>query len=155
ARRPRRWRRSRPSAPTPRWWRSAAATPACPAVSDPRRPDPPLPGRVNHALHRAEPDQRAVRTGGGGADRDPVAVEQERAGGAVGQGDRLRPTPGELQQRPALVALRTADRARGVEVTGAQAGAVGGEVRQLLSRGPVEAGEGRLADPVTVDVDGH
>src|SRR3954452_24190242 len=70
------------------------------------------PSRLDRAGHLAEIDPGAVGTRGGGGEGDDVAVLEERPRRAVGQGQRLRAAPGQLDERAALVPLRPADGAR-------------------------------------------
>src|SRR5439155_24137608 len=76
-------------------------------------------------------------------------------GTAVGQGEWVSSVPGEFYERTALVRSGAADRAGGEQITGAQCCSVGGEVSELLRRGPVVLGEGRLGDGVTVETHGQ
>ena len=99
----------------------ADVSPAPGPARSPRRSEirlPPAPGAVA-VIVTTSPSSRNVRV-------DPSASVSGSP-----------PVPGELQQRAALVALRAADRARGVQVAGAQRGPVDRQVRELLGGGPV------------------
>src|SRR5687767_14563805 len=109
----------------------------------PRRLDPPG--------HLAEGDAAAAAPRRGGGEGHLVAVLEEGAGRAVGEGQRLLPAPGQLDERAALVLRRAGDGAGGEQVPGAQAGAVDGHVCQLLGRRPVHEAERRAADQLTVE----
>src|SRR6516162_9931738 len=85
----------------------------------------------------AEADQLTVRARGGGGNDDVVSVFEEGAPGAVGQVQRLGAVPGQFQEAAELSPFRAADRARGVQVPGAQRRAAAGEVGEHLRRGPV------------------
>ena len=71
-----------------------------------RQPDV---ARQHPAGHRAEADPRRRRRRCRRADRDLVAVLEERARRAVGEGDRLGAVPGQLEERAALVDARRRD----------------------------------------------
>src|SRR5947209_15703549 len=97
-------------------------------------------GRQDAAGDLAEADPAAAGAGCRRADRDLVIVVEEGAAAAVGELDRVLAVPGVFDQRADRLVLGPADRARGEEVAGPQAGSVGGQVGQLLRRRPVHAG---------------
>ena len=75
---------------------------------------------------------------------------------AARQRDRVPPAVGYLQERAHLVPAEAGHGARAVQVTGAQCGAVHGQVRELLGAGPVHGGEPRPrhgAWPLTLTVE--
>ena len=100
-----------------------------------------------------KPMRAAIGGGRGSGDRDLVAVLQEGPHGPVGQGERFGAAPAQLQQAAALLAVRAADRARGVEVPGPGRGAVHGQVGQHLGGRPVHGGERRPGDHLAVQLD--
>ena len=61
-------------------------------------------------LSIAEPDPAAVRAGRGCRDHNLVAVLEPAAAAAVRESQRLPPRPCQLDQRPVLIRLRSADR---------------------------------------------
>src|SRR4051794_15358548 len=110
-----------------------------------------LPRGLDAAADLAESDPAAARAGCRVAEHHLVAVREE--GAAVTE--RLGATPGQLEERAALVALGAADGAGGVEVAGAERGAVDGEVGQHLGRGPVHGAVRRAADHRAVQLNLH
>ena len=70
---------------------------------------------------------------------------------AVGQRDRLGPSPAQLEQRAPLVLLRAGHGAAREDVPGTQGRTVDGQVRELLRRRPVHGGERRPGDDVAVE----
>src|SRR5690242_17862674 len=92
-----------------------------------------------------------MRPRGGGGEGDGVTVLEERAGAAVGEGERFRAAPGELDERAALVLRGAGDGAGGEQVPGAEAGPVDCHVRQLLRGGPVHAVERWPAEQLAVE----
>src|SRR6516162_1106158 len=91
------------------------------------------PGRARLAgdyssAHLTGTEHLPIGAGGGGGDDDLVAVFEEGAPGAVGQVQGLGAVPGQFQETAELAALGAADRARGVQVPGAQRRAAAGEV---------------------------
>ena len=97
--------------------------------------------------HLTETDPDAVGAGGGGPDGDGVAVLEERAGGAVGECDRVFAVPCEFQERAALAGSgpETVPEA----VPGAQRGPVGGEEGELLGGRPAASCPHRPTEPVS------
>src|SRR5829696_3882131 len=101
--------------------------------------------------HRFDPPAHLAQ--GLAAQHHLVAVLEERAGRAVGQLDRLLAVPAQLDEAPALFALRSGDRAGREQVTRAQARAVHGQVRDLLRARPVEVTRVGAGDHRAVQLD--
>src|SRR5918994_127459 len=96
--------------------------------------------RLDPAAHLGQRNRRAALAGRArAAEDDLVAVLEEGALGAVGETKRLLAGAGRLQQAAVGSRLETGDRAGGVEVAGADGGAVDGGVGELLGAAPVEA----------------
>src|SRR3954454_16932361 len=70
----------------------------------------------DRAGHLAERDSPTGGPGCGCGDDDDVAVLEERAGGAVGQGERFLAAPRQLDEGAALVLGRAGDGAGGEQV---------------------------------------
>jgi 4-alpha-glucanotransferase len=86
--------------------------------------------RLDRPDHVAEGDPAAARARGRVAEHDLVAVLEE----GTTAGHRLLPAPAELEERPALARLGSADRAGREQVARAGAGAVDGQVGEHLGR---------------------
>src|SRR6266496_1883075 len=110
-----------------------------------------VPGGRDASPDLAEPDAGAVGCGGARAEHDLVAVVEERPGRTVGQDEWFRAAPRELQQGAPLAQADAAHRAGCEQVARTDAGAVDGQVREHLRRGPVHAGEPGGADQLAVE----
>src|SRR6188472_4580764 len=91
----------------------------------------------NCSARLAEADARTIVTATPTAQRDSVAVLEERARRAVGEVQRLGAAPGQLDEAAALALRRAADGPRGEQIAGARRGAVDGHVCELLGERPV------------------
>src|SRR4029079_14024835 len=84
---------------------------------------------------------------------DLVAVLQERSGRAIRKHEGVGSVPGQLDQGAALVSVRSAYRARRIEITGPDVRSVDGQVSELLRARPIHTSEGGPADQCPVDED--